>query len=141
MEAVDYMALVDAVASQKAAMVNLSYSVSENLTILKQAIDKGHRVLIGFLVNAAYSQAVRGFDVVYQGKKYNGGLWACQQGSSPNYCAYSQAGHEVVVIGYDDDQQLLKIRNSWNVSVGLAGDYFMTYEFFNKMGLDETEIW
>jgi len=46
----------------------------------------------------------------------------------------------VIVIGYDDKQQLLKIRNSWDTVVGDHGNFYMTYAFFNSMGLDGTEV-
>ena len=40
-----------------------------------------------------------------------------QPGNSSNYCADQNAGHEVIIVGYDDKQQLLKSEihghNSW----------------------------
>lgn len=123
------------------ANVTIKYVNGAKVEDAKRALDAGHRFAIGFQLQGNSTEAVRGFDVVYQGQKYKGGLWACKQNGSPNYCASSNAGHEVVIIGYDDTQKLFKIRNSWNASMGLNGDYFMSFEFFAKMVIDGTEIW
>ena len=108
----DYDELANEDASAKVAKVQYNYVSKASLEALKAALDKGHRVLIGFNLQSN-SQAVRGFDAIVGSVKKSGGLWACQQPSSKtNYCVSPQAGHEVVVIGYDDAQQLVKIRNS-----------------------------
>ena len=136
----EYEALVDKDASAIVAAVQYVYLPAPSLDAVKAALDKGHRVLTGFLLQTS-AQAVRGFNVQIDGIPYQGGLWACKQGASPNYCANSQAGHEVLIIGYDDKQELLKIRNSWNSSVGDKGNYYMSYKFFKSMALDQTEVW
>ena len=53
----------------------------------------------------------------------------------------SSSGHEIIVIGYDDSQRLLKIRNSWGKQAGDLGDYYMTYDFYNIMAMDFTELY
>lgn len=136
----EYARYVDAGASAVVKGVSLQYYPNAELVYVKKAIDAGHRIMVGFLIKNA-QRAVRGFDVVYQGKRYSGGLWACKQGFSSNYCVSSNAGHEVVIVGYDDSQELLKIRNSWGSGVGQEGEYFMTYKFFESMANDVTEIW
>ncbi len=141
MLAKQYAALADDDASEAVKKVQINYIAEASLLDLKKAIDAKHRVLIGFRVNSRSSEGVKGFDITIGDKKYTGGLWACKQGSSINHCVASNAGHEVVVIGYDDDQQLLKIRNSWNTDVGYEGNYYMTYQFFQSMAEDQTEIW
>ncbi len=55
-------------------------------------------------------------------------------------CGRFNAGHEVVVVGYDDAQKLLKIRNSWGTSVGDSGEYYMSYEFFSSQVVDMTVV-
>lgn len=131
-----YQSLVCSSESAIVQNVEYEYFAAFDLNALKTAIQQGHRVLIGFHVYAGAQQAVQGFDV----NGNVGGLWACKQGKSANYCKNSNAGHEVVVIGYDDKQQLLKIRNSWGVSVGEEGDYYMTYTFASSMIMDMTII-
>jgi C1A family cysteine protease len=131
-----YQTLVSPAESATVANVEYEYFAAANLASLKAALQQGHRVLIGFHVYTGSQQAVQGFNVNGQ----VGGLWACKQGSSPNYCRPSMSGHEVLVVGFDDSQQLLKIRNSWGTSVGDSGDYFMTYTFFSSMAIDQTII-
>lgn len=135
-----YEQISDQDAGEKIAEVEYSYSPKASLAVVKKALNAGHRVLIGFQLQEI-PQAVKGFDVKVDNKKYNGGLWACKQDGSSNYCANPSAGHEVVVIGYDDAQQLLKIRNSWSASMGNNGDYYMSYTYFQSMVVDQTEIW
>lgn len=113
------------------------------LDIVREALDKKHRIALGFgLKNDRTSTSVIGFDIQIKGKQTIGGLWACTQaGSLVNYCGLPNAGHEVVIIGYDDKQRLLKIRNSWGDFVGDNGDFYMTYDFFEMMSFNGTEIY
>lgn len=109
-----------------------------NLTAVKEAINAGKRVLIGFLYNSDFSSTMIDKNGE-QPQKNRGGLWACYQpNDTRNRCVRTNSGHEVIIIGYDDKQQLLKIRNSWSSTVGDNGDYYMTYNFFNAMTLDQT---
>jgi len=102
-----------------------------SLDTLKTALKAGHRVAFSSLIGPN----VEGYNVTMKGSSQKtGGLWACQQASqdASNNCNGNYAGgHEIVVIGFDDAQQLLKIRNSWNTVVGDNGDYYMTYAYFN----------
>lgn len=43
----------------------------------------------------------------------------------------AQSGHAVVVVGYNDAEQAVEIRNSWGRSWGNDGHAFMTYEAVN----------
>jgi papain like protease len=141
LSSVDYLSRVDSAGSAKIALVQYSFSSQADLNALKSAIDNGHRVLIAFHLQNN-QLAVQGFNAVVNGQMMLGGLWACQQPSSKkNFCGASNAGHEVLVIGYDDDQQLLLIRNSWGPSVGDAGNYYMTYPYFNSQVENQTEVW
>ena len=127
-----------------ANQINYTYTGTANASIVKAALKAGHRVAIGTaLADTSDPISVNGFNVKIKGSSanYDGGLWACQQpGNSSNYCSVKNAGHEVVVIGYDDNQQLFKIRNSWGTAAGQKGDYYMTYAFFNAMAMDHTSI-
>ena len=125
--------------------MNYTYLKSPDLNALKTALNAKHRVVIGTAIANIKGNpvSVNGFDITIDDNfPTNGGLWACQQPmDDTNYCpANPTAGHEVVVIGYDDNQQLLKIRNSWSSSVGDNGNYYMTYAFFNAMATDQTEL-
>lgn len=136
-----YKALVDL--GIAVSRVQYVYKEPMSLEYVENAIKNRHYVSIGFgLLNDGSTQSVQGFDLTINGSKHSGGLWACKQpGDSKNYCSKMQAGHEVVVIGYDDTQQLLKIQNSWNTTSGNAGFYYMSYEFYKAMEINATEIW
>lgn len=126
--------------------INYKFYDTANLDSIKKALFAGHRVLIGFgLSNIDGNKiSVNGFDlIVNKNEPTTGGLWACKQpGDNTNYCpSDASAGHEVIVIGYDDNQQLLKIRNSWGTDPGENGDYYMTYTFFKAMAADMTEVY
>lgn len=128
------------------AQIKTTFHSQLHLDQVKKALNQGTRVAMGFFLKANSDPiSVQGFNVklVSAAKGTStttGGLWACRQGSSRNYCGTSNGGHEVIVIGYDDKQQLLKIRNSWDTVVGDHGNFYMTYAFFNSMGLDGTEV-
>jgi Papain family cysteine protease len=122
--------------------INYTFYGTAVLTDLKAGLQAGHRFAIGTaLADTGDPISVNGFDMLIDGNQTSGGLWACQQPSSDtNFCGAQNAGHEVVVIGYDDTQQLLKIRNSWSDQVGDEGDYYMTYTFYNAMVSDQTKL-
>jgi hypothetical protein len=103
--------------------------------LTKKAIKKKKRVLIGFNLAAEGSRTgVGGFNIKIDGSVFLGGLWACKQPySEDNNCVNPTGGHEVIVIGFDDSKRLFRIRNSWSGSYGYKGDWFMTYEYFDKM--------
>lgn len=44
-------------------------------------------------------------------------------------------GHEVAIIGFDDDKQLYTVANSWGVGWGCNGFFFMPYSFVNNSNL------
>jgi hypothetical protein len=119
-------------ASDKNFLKGVNVVHHDNLTLddMKAALKKGHRMVFASLIGSSVS----GFDVQVNGVKGSGGLWACKQksqASSENDCNGSYAGgHEIVAIGFDDKQQLVKIRNSWSDTAGDKGDYYMTYAYF-----------
>jgi hypothetical protein len=63
-----------------------------------------------------------------------------QQVSAASECGKWNAGHEIIVYGYDDSKQRLYIRNSWGVNIGNSGDFEMTYEYFSRQVIDMTVI-
>ncbi len=127
-----------------AGQITYHYTEKASADVVKATLKAGYRVAIGTaLADTSDPISVNGFDVKIKGTSgsYDGGLWACKQpGNSTNYCADQNAGHEVVIIGYDDEQQLFKIRNSWGTYAGEKGNYYMSYDFFNAMVMDHTEL-
>lgn len=51
--------------------------------------------------------------------------------------------HAVYAYGYDDDEQMVYIRNSWGSGWGLGGDFKMPYKFFfdRAMTFDHWTAW
>ena len=58
-----------------------------------------------------------------------------------------EAGHEMIIIGYNDNavaidregklhRGLFTLRNSWSNEAGDNGDYYMSYDFFEKFVID-----
>ncbi len=137
----DYKTFVDP--TIQVEKVKYAYYEPMSVEQVKGAISSNHYVSFGFgLINNGSPISVQGFDVVVDGVKNTGGLWACKQPSSKSkFCGKYSAGHEVIIVGYDDSQRLFKIQNSWNASSGDAGFFYMTYEFFSAMMLNATEIW
>ncbi len=127
-----------------AGQITYHYTEKASADVVKATLKAGYRVAIGTaLADTSDPISVNGFDVKIKGSSgnYDGGLWACKQpGNSTNYCDDQNAGHEVVIIGYDDKQQLFKIRNSWGTYAGEKGNYYMSYAFFNAMVMDHTEL-
>ncbi|HEY9724369.1 MAG TPA: C1 family peptidase [Oscillatoriaceae cyanobacterium] len=47
-------------------------------------------------------------------------------------------GHAVTAVGYDDQKQVLIVRNSWSTKWGDKGYFYMPYKVFNR---DADDIW
>lgn len=124
--------------SDKRYSSNMSwfYERRGSLEALKTAINKGYRVLLG--VDLPFAN---GFNIKVGNTNYKGGLWACHQLNSRNYCSSSGMGHEVIAYGYDDKQKLIKIRNSWGQRIGESGEFYMTYNYLNAMTWDQITLY
>lgn len=105
---------------------------------VKQALDNGHRVLIGSLLL---------FDNIIGSPINNNpnGLWEIPEDYSIKQFIRDLnknriGGHAIIVTGYDETNKLFKIRNSWGKDVGEQGDFYMTYDYFDTMTLDAYEV-
>jgi hypothetical protein len=117
-------------------LINTKYMRSD-LNEVKNAIRSGHRVLMAF----SYVPALKVKVIKNNGiqTKESESLWACPN-SNDATCGGRYGGHEVIITGFDDNQQLLKIRNSWGSYAGDEGDYYMTYNYFNIKAVDQTIV-
>ncbi|MDF1761213.1 MAG: C1 family peptidase [Coxiellaceae bacterium] len=112
------------------------------LTSVKAALNRGHVVVFGTVLNQYQGQA----GAVGDFKGHND-VWTLTPAMQN-----INAGHEMVIDGYDDnacasynngqDKQcgLLRLRNSWGSFAGNAGDYYMTYDFFKTMAIEDYEV-
>jgi C1A family cysteine protease len=51
-----------------------------------------------------------------------------------------QGGHAVLAVGYDDDRELIKVRNSWGEGWGDNGYFYMPYKFITNPDLAD-DFW
>ena len=92
---------------------------------IRQAIDAGHPVLIDILL---YSSSLK----ADTDKKHLGFI------PLPNFKKDTfWGGHCLLIIGYDDEKQLLTLRNSWGKNYGNhTGDYTISYHYIWSNTLD-----
>lgn len=133
------MTLYDAVADN----VDMEQKLSE----VKQAIAKGHRVVIGFVLDPMLGTAG-----AIASNKVKEDTWLLNEDvkkSFENNCTEKMChldGHEVIVTAYHDDMQIaghrgvLSLRNSWGEEAGYHGDFYMTYDYFKAFVMEATEL-
>lgn len=108
-----------------------------NIEQVKEALNKGHRISTAVLLKA---------DAIL-GEGINGnwsGLWQLPKDVDDYMVAINSGNsvaHAVVIIGYDDEKQLIKVRNSWSTSTGEQGNYYMTYEFYKLLNIESIEVY
>jgi len=77
--------------------------------------------------------------------------WAFTKAIQNTPETWYDAGHEMVIVGYDDKaiaidnegakhQGLLTLRNSWGSDVGDGGNFYMSYDYFKRMVIEVSEI-
>lgn len=113
---------------------------------VKSALNSGNLVVFAFNYNDPKLEGdplpIRqsGSDTISTTK--NSGLYVCKYGNNNDICGISgiNTGHAVIITGYDDNQQLFKIRNSFGSSAGDGGDFYMSYKFFSIRGIVWIEL-
>ncbi len=119
--------------SESTDMFDLRYKV-------KQELAKGHRVVIGMMLDINYGDA----GAVGQYKKPNDTWMLTPEIITDLVYGNIKAGHELVITGYDDnalvyDEKghenagLFTLRNSWSSQAGDNGNYYLSYEHFMMM--------
>ena len=106
---------------------------------VKLLLDHGRRLLIGSLLIA--DQII--------GKPINGlnhGFWDLPPHYDLKQFIKDQQndeiiGHALIIIGYDDQLKLFKVRNSWGARAGDNGDFYMSYKYFDVMTIETIEIY
>ena len=51
-----------------------------------------------------------------------------------------QGGHAIMAVGYDDSKNALLMRNSWGTSWGLAGYFYLPYDYATNPNLAD-DFW
>jgi GH25 family lysozyme M1 (1,4-beta-N-acetylmuramidase) len=93
----------------------LSYqSVDQNLADMKGCLSSGYPFVFGFTVYPSFES-----DEVAR----NGVV------PMPGADESSIGGHAVMVVGYDDRQNMFIVRNSWGPEWGMAGYFYMPYAY------------
>lgn len=117
------------------------------LTDVKQALAGGDRVVSGFII-VSLNQGVAGAFGKYKQKNDS---WVLGAKSVYSLLSGDAAGHEMIIIGYDDNATIttpdgikhkgvFKLRNSWGTKVGDGGNFYMSYGYFKMFALDAIVI-
>lgn len=113
---------------------------TNDINKIKQAIDNNNRVAIGILLHKDYI-----IGVAINNKP--SGLWKISNNNIDEFVDEIingdklAGGHAVVVTGYDDTKQLLKVRNSWGNGIGDNGEFYMTYDYYELMNVEAIEVY
>lgn len=118
------------------------------LNTVKKSLNQGDRLIFGILL-ADYEKGLAG--AVGTHKVFND-TWVLTPEIINDLIQTPQfAGHEMVIIGYDDDAiakdehdrehyGLLKLRNSWGDRIGDHGDFYMSYDYFKALVIELQRI-
>lgn len=110
---------------------------------VKKALNDGNRVTFGVLLDVAV-----GSNGAAGSYKARSDTWMLTPKIEEHYKRKQiEAGHEMIVIGYDDNavvtdgkgntnKGLFILRNSWGTFAGDKGNYYMTYDHFKLMTLE-----
>lgn len=123
---------------------NSNFDRNENIRL---AISNGHRVLIGFLLNAnrSHNGALGKYRTKYDSWVLSNKIAEDAANGKMN------AGHEVIITAYDDNavitddegiqhRGVYTIRNSWGKHAGDRGNYYMSYDYASKLIMDAFEV-
>ncbi len=120
-------------------------------TSVKQALANGHRVVFGVLVDENGDlRFVNGAAGSYK-TAHDSWIVTKQIEADSKIRGKIDAGHSIIITGYDDNAAItgpegekhkgvFTLRNSWGVSAGNEGDYYMSYDYFKKLTLEAEEI-
>lgn len=124
------------------------------LNNIKQAITRGNRVVIGFLIDVNDDlKYVNGATGAYRDVANDSWVLTPKIVGDAKIPKKIRAGHAVIIVGYDDTAEIigsdakrtrhkgvLTIRNSWSEEAGDKGEYYMSYDYFKLLGMETIEI-
>lgn len=96
-----------------------------NLFLMKQCLAKGTPFVFGFTVYESFE-----------------GEEIARTGIMPEWNATESimGGHAVCAVGFDDEKQVMIIRNSWSASWGDKGYFYMPYSYISNPNL-ASDFW
>lgn len=114
---------------------------------VKEVLAKGNRVNVGMLLDVDVGHA----GALGANRAPNDTWMLTPQISLDAMNGDINAGHELVITGYDDDlvvidddgfvnRGVFTLRNSWSKAAGDHGDYYVTYDYLKFLALELTAI-
>jgi len=109
--------------------IALSYwRINRTLSQMKGCLADGYPFVVGFRV----------YDSIYDAQGEPRTIFPIP--SAADLSAGSIGGHAVLAVGYDDDKQLFKLRNSWGPNVQDNGYFYMPYAYLTDTQLS-SDFW
>jgi C1A family cysteine protease len=126
------------------------FNSAKVLNKTREALHRGHRVLVSIIAPFDSTMGIHGKHHVSHDS------WVLSDNLSQLLINNMQwldsfYWHAMVITGYDDDAKvvdingkehigLFKVRNSWGEQAGDAGDYYLSYDFFENLVVRLTEV-
>lgn len=99
--------------------------IGHSLNDMKAALASSNPFVFGFMVFSSFE---------------NGAVAKTGIASMPQPNESMLGGHAVLAVGYDDDRQAFLVRNSWGITWGLGGYFYLPYEYIINPGLAD-DFW
>jgi C1A family cysteine protease len=99
--------------------------VKQNLNDMKQCLIEGYPFVLGFVVYPNFES----WETALTGKV-----------SMPNLDDTPLGGHAVMVVGFNDNDKVFIVRNSWGEEWGDKGYFYMPYAYFTNPDL-ASDLW
>jgi C1A family cysteine protease len=90
------------------------------------------------LINSLKANLNLGFPIVCGFICYSN-IWTAVSGVIPQKNTTPIGGHAIMIVGYDDNKQLFKFKNSWGTSWGDKGYGYLPYDYYYNG--DMFDIW
>lgn len=118
----DYLSRPDKSQIEQAKNYKIDYWRQVNVRDVKEVkaqLYSGHPVMIGILVDHEFYRDgfKRNHDSLY--------IWSVKRGTQ-------NTAHAMVIVGYDDENRLFKVLNSWGQEWGNNGYVWIDYDLFTK---------
>ena len=121
--------------------------VDDTINVMKTELAKGNRLTIGMLLDIKVNEV----GAAGTNKITNDTWMLTPQIIRDAMDEQIDAGHELVVIGYDDNKVITDsegttnkgvfiLRNSWSKEVGDKGNYYVTYDYVKFLALEVAAI-